>query len=499
MNTSRARSSPRGGDGRFLPVDERFLVTVVEIVPRSWVSVGDDERGRCRDVWEGEMLPVWNRSGEPCESISEIADALGVLSPESDGVEDCQAVSGVSQIAEARMSTAHPPPRLGRRRGRTRTTLDHQTRDSLATHHHGAGDQQPRCWTMLSSQPGERTSLLLQSARDALKLDDHRLGSVGHYAENIMPGALSRPVLKLNRGPILDHERRVHARDHPSRLTTTQCHGMVDRSIEPGTEEGWRVIDAAVHRARARLRDGLLSAYAIGSLAHGGFRAAVSDVDLALLTDDRLDRDMPRIVATIVAEVKEGGHELGARLSIFHAPWATFSDPPPDARFPPIDRYDLVCYGILVHGTDLRPRHATVPTADEVRAHAVESALRRVTPAQLAADLRQLVDSGVTVHDTTKIVLWPLRLQHVCDTGQASGNAAAVDYYLKLPDARHRSLARDALGWRDLSAMQNPNAAVERITDEICDLHAEVFQRLGDQPDTPRCDELAQRGRQLTA
>jgi hypothetical protein len=274
---------------------------------------------------------------------------------------------------------------------------------------------------------------------------------------------------------------------------------MINGPIEPGSEAGWRVIDAAVRCAADRLGDGLLSAYAIGSLAHGGFRTAVSDVDLALLTDEQRHRRMPRIVATIASEVKAAGHQLADRLSIFYAPWAAFSDPPPDARFPPIDRYDLVRCGILVYGTDFRPTYATPPTADEVRAHAVESALHRVTPVQLARELRQLADAGVTVHDATKIVLWPVRLRHVCDTGQATGNAAAVDHYLQLPDARHRSLAHDALEWRDLAAMESPSAALERITNEIHDLHAEVFQRLSELPAIPRRGELAQRARQLTA
>jgi hypothetical protein len=102
------------------------------------------------------------------------------------------------------------------------------------------------------------------------------------------------------------------------------------------------------------------------------------------------------------------------------------------------------------------------------------------------------------VHDATKIVLWPVRLQCVCDTAEASGNVAAVDHYLELPDARHRSLVRDALGWRELSGMTDPRGALRRIRDEIHDLHAEVFGRLGDQPDLPRRDELAARGRELT-
>src|SRR6202012_2702400 len=110
--------------------------------------------------------------------------------------------------------------------------------------------------------------------------------------------------------------------------------------------------------------------------------------------------------------------------SVFHAPWDRFTDPPHDARFPPIDRYDLVRYGILVDGNDLRDRYAAAPSADEIRAQAVESALRRVPPEQLGAELRRLDDDGVSVHDATKLVLWPVRLQHVCDTGETTGNHA---------------------------------------------------------------------------
>jgi hypothetical protein len=268
--------------------------------------------------------------------------------------------------------------------------------------------------------------------------------------------------------------------------------------IEPGTEAGWRVVDAAVRSARERLGTGLLSAYAIGSLAHGGFSPAVSDVDVALLTDHRGDRDAPAIAAMVAADVRATGHALADRLSVFHAPWARFRDPPPYARFPPIDRYDLVHFGILVDGTDQRAAYASAPTADEIREQAVASALDRVTGVQLAVDLRQLEDGGVTLHDATKIVLWPVRLQHVCDTGEPSGNASAVDHYLRLPDALHRPLVSEALGWRDLRAMPEPRAALERIAGEIHDLHAEVFRRLADRFDMPRRDELAARGRELT-
>lgn len=270
--------------------------------------------------------------------------------------------------------------------------------------------------------------------------------------------------------------------------------------IEPGTEEGWLVVDAAVRSARERLGAGLLSAYAIGSLAHGGFSPAVSDVDLALLTDDGdAGRDVLSIVAMIAADVRASGLALADRLSIFHAPWVSFGDPPPDSRFPPIDRYDLVVFGILVDGIDHRPAYGVAPDDGEIRQQAVAYALDHVSSVRLAADLRRLEDGGVTVHDATKIVLWPVRLQHVCDTGQATGNAAAVEHYLQLADARHRSLVRDALGWRSVSVLQDPRAALSRITAEIHDLHAEVFGRLGDRLDMPRSSELGARGQELSS
>jgi predicted nucleotidyltransferase len=274
---------------------------------------------------------------------------------------------------------------------------------------------------------------------------------------------------------------------------------VTQRAIDPGTEEGWRVIDAAVRSARARLGDGLLSAYAIGSLAHGGFTPSVSDVDLALLTDSRTDRDTGAVVAAITADVRAANFSLGDRLSVFHTPWDRFADPPPDARFPPIDRYDLVRYGILVDGRDLRDDSAAAPGADEIREQAVDSALSRVSPEQLRAELRRLEDGGVSVHDATKTVLWPVRLQHVCDTGQATGNSAAVDHYVQISDARHVPLVSDALAWREQPVVPDAPATLRRISDEIADLHAEVFERLGRRRGIPRADEITERARQLAA
>ncbi len=260
---------------------------------------------------------------------------------------------------------------------------------------------------------------------------------------------------------------------------------------------GWAVIHAATElfAGSGLLGDRLQSAYALGSLAHGGFAPAVSDIDLAVLTA-HLEADISQIIATACAQVADS-HELGERLSVFHAPWLQFADPPEGARFPPIDRYDLVRYGVLVHGADLRDEYGVAPQPDEIRAHAVTSALRRLTPEQLHLDVEQLA-SELNVHDATKLVLWPVRLQHVCDAGKASGNADAVHHYAGLPDAQHRSLAEAALGWRELSAIPEPEAAVSWISEEIYPLHAEVLRRVAEHPEIPRRSELTDRARLLS-
>ncbi len=260
---------------------------------------------------------------------------------------------------------------------------------------------------------------------------------------------------------------------------------------------GWEAIEATVAAAQERLGDDLLSAYAIGSLAHGGFAPAVSDVDLALLTGPRVE-GMEAILISIVNEVART-RPLGLRLSIFHVPWAEFADPPRGSRFPPIDRFDLVRHGVLVAGDDLRDAYATEPTAAQIRGNAVNSALRRTTPERLTEELAALAREGVDVHDATKLVLWPVRLQHTCDIAEAGGNAEAVAHYISLPDARHRELAEDALAWRDLPAIPDPDVALARIEAEIRDLHVEVFRRLGARPEIPRAAELCERAAELSS
>jgi len=264
-----------------------------------------------------------------------------------------------------------------------------------------------------------------------------------------------------------------------------------------GTEPGWRVIDAAVGSACRRLGGELVSAYAIGSLAHGGFSANVSDVDLALLTSGRRTVRLVSLVRAIAADVRLEVHdELASRLSIFHAPWLRLADPPPSSRFPAIDRQDLIRFGVLVHGEDLRDRYATAPSEHEIRVQAIDAALGRLTAKSLAD---QLSATPVTARQASKLVLWPVRLQHVCETAVASGNRDAVEHYVDTPDASHVTLVGEALRWRERGSIDNLDDARVMLADEVIDLHIEIFERLGSDRRLPRRIDLAHRAASLRA
>jgi len=117
---------------------------------------------------------------------------------------------------------------------------------------------------------------------------------------------------------------------------------------------GERVLEGAVRLAADRWGTRLVAAYALGSLAHGGFSVHVSDVDLGLVLSDPLEaQDAPAIEA-LANTVKAGGAPLAERPSIFWGSLATLSGAATGGRFPPLDRLDLEQWGRLLVGQDIR-------------------------------------------------------------------------------------------------------------------------------------------------
>jgi predicted nucleotidyltransferase len=97
-------------------------------------------------------------------------------------------------------------------------------------------------------------------------------------------------------------------------------------------ENGENVLRAAVKLAEASWGDRFVAAYALGSLAHGGFTVHVSDVDLGLVLSDPLAEEDTGVVDRLSTTVKAGGAPLANRPQSFGALWPRFP-----ARQPAVD------------------------------------------------------------------------------------------------------------------------------------------------------------------
>jgi len=69
-------------------------------------------------------------------------------------------------------------------------------------------------------------------------------------------------------------------------LGSLRDHGDQDWRQPPAVTSAEHVLAAVVRLARESLAGRLLAAYALGSIAHGGFSPLVSDVDVGLILAD---------------------------------------------------------------------------------------------------------------------------------------------------------------------------------------------------------------------
>jgi len=240
-------------------------------------------------------------------------------------------------------------------------------------------------------------------------------------------------------------------------------------TIGEATEAGHHVLTTAVDVAVRTWGEELVAAFAIGSLAHGGFSSLTSDVDLVLLFGS--DADQARAISSVAQETGQLlGSPLAERLSIFHCPAASLDSPPASARLPEIDRLDLLQHGVLLYGSDVTVG-VDVPTHEVIAAEAVSFFLGKHTGSEV-----QRAVAAVAADDpreTTKLILAPVRLLYAVDLGLAGGNPAAVDHY----HGEYRALAEAAIEWRQRGLSDDASSMVRA---ELVPLYGEILERLAE-------------------
>ena len=242
--------------------------------------------------------------------------------------------------------------------------------------------------------------------------------------------------------------------------------------------EGERVLADAVEAYRVALGGRLVAAYALGSLAHGGFSELVSDIDLGLIiSDPPLPADASMIQVVADAE-KSRGSALHERLSVFWGTPATLRREREGGRFPALDRVDLIENGRVLLGADDTRAGQPPPGVRDLIVTGAEFALDRLAglrrlpgaPAQAALEaagegaIEEILCPEVLiahgVRRLTKLVLFPVRFLYTAATGRVGTNDAAAAWYRIDRKAPSTRLVAAALEWRTIPPADEANAAL---------------------------------------
>ena len=235
---------------------------------------------------------------------------------------------------------------------------------------------------------------------------------------------------------------------------------------------GEKVLATALASARDVWGERLVAAYALGSLAHGGFSIHVSDVDFGLILNDPLeDRDTEEM-ATLSAEIKASGAPLADRLSVFWGSIATLSGEAPGGRFPPLDRLDLIRYGRILAGWDIREQLPS-PSVRDLVVVGAEFALRVLSKPDVTAKLKdpEALAAGDLI-PLTKTVLFPVRFFFTAGTGEVGMNDLAVEYFAAATSGPAARLAQRTLEWRQAPPKPG-DPATRKVLRMGCSLYTE--------------------------
>ena len=231
--------------------------------------------------------------------------------------------------------------------------------------------------------------------------------------------------------------------------------------------EGRAVLADAVSAYQEALGKRLVAAYALGSLAHGGFSPLVSDVDLGVVLADPLLASDSDTMESVARMLKQRGTTLHERLSVFWGTQKTLRGEEVGGRFPPLDLLDLIENGKLLSGRDARSDLPQPTPADLFVAGAefalgflagidVAVAQRNQTLGSMRAADRETVEQlrrpeillAQGVRRVTKLVLFPVRFLFTAETGLVGTNESAVARYLAASGAPSTDLVAAALAWR---------------------------------------------------
>lgn len=222
---------------------------------------------------------------------------------------------------------------------------------------------------------------------------------------------------------------------------------------------GRAVLAEAARRAGELWAERFEAAYALGSLAHGGFSVLVSDVDLGLVLQGHLTHDDGERVRQLSSAVAASELPLADRLSVFWGSRETLTGASAGGRFPALDRLDLILHGQLLTGEECRdglPR----PSQRELVMGSARLGLDLLSRPSHQAWLAEPASLlSAEPKPLTKAILFPVRFLYTARTGEIGRNHDAVGHIVQAERGPVGDLAAAALRWRDEPPASNDVAA----------------------------------------
>ena len=176
-------------------------------------------------------------------------------------------------------------------------------------------------------------------------------------------------------------------------------------------------------------------------------------------------------MANLSAAIKASGAPLADRLSVFWGSMATLSGEAPGGRFPPLDRLDLIQYGRLLAGRDVREQLPS-PSLKDLVVVGAEFALRLLSKPDDVAKLKdsEALAAGDLIK-LTKTVLFPVRFFFTAGAGKVGMNDLAVEYFAATITGPAAELALRTLKWREAPPEPGDPATRKVLEDGLIPLY----------------------------
>lgn len=249
---------------------------------------------------------------------------------------------------------------------------------------------------------------------------------------------------------------------------------MDEKNLNPPSLDFLRPI---THKIQNIFKERLIACYSFGSLARGGFRPEISDIDIAIILASPLqEKQDQESVAHATAEIIHLNPALGRKLSLF---WTSLdllqSKSAHGGRFPLLDRLDLVNDGILLTGKDIR-KEIALPNKEEIDIEIAEFVLHDLAEenmTHLITNPKALIAAGLTY--TTKLILFPARFLYTLQTGKVGHNQEAATYFIEKHHNQLGELVKNAFSWRN-GALFNEEQALNLISANLIPLYKEFIE-----------------------